>query len=77
LMHLLQIQAEFTSSNFKFKDYKMDSSHGVKVKHQEPTTMKQSNTCQKTEVFRIAPSICRRSTNITGVRPKSHEYMYQ
>jgi hypothetical protein len=37
----------------------MDSSHGVKVKHQKPTTMKQS------------------TSDIAGVHPKSHEYMYK
>jgi hypothetical protein len=55
----------------------MDSSHGVKVKHQEPTTTKQSNTCRKTEVFRITSSVRRCATDIAGVRLKSHEYMYR
>jgi hypothetical protein len=74
---VLQIYLEFTSSDSKFKEYKMDNSRNVKVKQQEPTTMKQSNTCQKTKVFRIASFVRRRATDIVGACPKSHEYMYK
>jgi hypothetical protein len=55
----------------------MDSSHSVKVKHHEPTTTKQSNTCRKTEVFRIASSVRRPTTDIANVHLKSHEYVYK
>jgi hypothetical protein len=64
---------------YKFKKYKIDSSHSIKLKHQKPTT-------DYNEVIKHMPklksSITRRSntaavTDIAGVHPKMHDYMYK
>jgi hypothetical protein len=54
----------------------MDSSH-IKVKYQELTTIKQSNTRQKIKVFRIVLSVRCGATNIADIHPKSHKYIYK